>query len=53
LAYEFDDEGLWTYANGAGEVGFWRLERVLNDLSRAFLLVDEFAESSRPFLVPR
>ena len=58
LSYEdwhmkFEDEGLRPYANGAGEVDFWRLEMVLNDLGKAFLLVDEFAESSRPFLVPR
>jgi hypothetical protein len=50
---KFDDMSLRPFANGAGEVDFWRLEMVLNDLGRAFLLVDEFAESSRPFLVPR
>ncbi len=50
---KLDGAGLRPYGNGAGEVDFWRLEMVLNELGRAFLLVDEFAESNRPFLVPR
>lgn len=36
-------EGLRPYANGAGEVDFWRLELTLNTLGRAFLVVDRFA----------
>lgn len=49
---KFEEAGLRPYGNGAGEVDFWRLELVLNDLGRAFLLVDEFAESNGVFLVP-
>lgn len=37
--------GLRPYANGAGEVDFWRLELSLNQLGKAFLLLDEFATS--------
>ncbi len=35
--------GLRPYANGAGEVDFWRLELSMGDLGKSFLLVDEFA----------
>lgn len=49
---QFDDLRLRPYRNGAGEVDFWRLELVLNDLGRAFLKIDEFAEGYMPFLVP-
>jgi len=35
-------QGLRPYANGAGEVDFWRLELTLNELGRAFLVVDRF-----------
>lgn len=39
-----DDWGaLHPYRNGAGEVDFYRLELTLNELGRAFLLVDQFA----------
>ena len=34
---------LRPYANAAGEVDFWRLELTLNELGRAFLVVDQFA----------
>jgi hypothetical protein len=36
-------EGLRPYANGAGEVDYWRLELALNRLGLAFLEVDHFA----------
>lgn len=36
-------QGLRPYANGAGEVDFWRLELTLNDLGRGFLAVNRFA----------
>lgn len=35
-------QGLRPYANGAGEVDFWRLELTLNELGRGFLAVDRF-----------
>lgn len=35
-------QGLRPYANGAGEVDYWRLELTLNDLGEAFLVVDRF-----------
>ncbi|NKY38134.1 DUF4365 domain-containing protein [Cellulomonas septica] len=35
-------QGLRPYANGAGEVDFWRLELTLNELGKAFLVVDRF-----------
>ncbi|MER7520741.1 DUF4365 domain-containing protein [Streptomyces sp. NPDC126499] len=42
--YERDDWGaLHPYMNPSGEVDFYRLELTLNDLGRAFLLVDRFA----------
>lgn len=31
------------YANAAGEVDYWRLELTLNELGKAFLIVDRFA----------
>ena len=44
--------GLRPYANAAGEVDRWRLELRLNDLARAFMLVDEFAEQPGRFIAP-
>lgn len=49
---KFDDVGLRPYSNSFGEVDHWQLELVLNDLGRAFLLVDEFAMSNGSFLTP-
>ncbi|GAA5202033.1 hypothetical protein GCM10023322_83110 [Rugosimonospora acidiphila] len=46
-------EGLRPYANGAGEVDYWRLELTLNGLGRAFLIVDQFATSGGPQLTRR
>ncbi|MGW6120836.1 hypothetical protein ACWFRF_17485 [Nocardia sp. NPDC055165] len=37
-----DFDVLHPYANEAGEVDHWRLELTLNDLGRAYLLVDGF-----------
>lgn len=45
-------EGLRPYGNAAGEVDYWRLELTLNDLGRAFLLVDEFATKGPRQLTP-
>jgi hypothetical protein len=36
-------QGICPYNNASGEVDFYRLELTLNDLGRAFLVVDEFA----------
>ncbi|MEU8061788.1 DUF4365 domain-containing protein [Microbispora bryophytorum] len=44
--------GLRPYANGAGEVDFWRLELTLNELGRSFLIVDQFATSGHPQFTP-
>ena len=44
---------LRPYTNGAGEVDFWKLELILNDLGRAFLVIDEFAEGEGKLLTPR
>ncbi|UYB40269.1 DUF4365 domain-containing protein [Streptomyces sp. Je 1-4] len=42
--YDRDDWGaLHPYMNPSGEVDFYRLELTLNELGRAFLLVDQFA----------
>ncbi|CNE48023.1 Uncharacterised protein [Mycobacterium tuberculosis] len=35
--------GIRPYRNGAGEVDFYRLELTLNELGKAFLVVDRFA----------
>jgi hypothetical protein len=35
--------GLRPYGNQSGEVDRWRLELTLNELGRAFLVVDKFA----------
>lgn len=40
------------YANGGGEVDFYRLELSLNELGRSFLVVDSFAGSDAEFLTP-
>jgi hypothetical protein len=50
---KFDGVGLRPYGNTASEVDHWRLELVLNNLGRAFLEVDAFAEGTLPFLTPR
>jgi hypothetical protein len=47
-----DLEALRPYSNSAGEIDLWRLELKLNELGRAFLLLDEFAEGETPFLTP-
>jgi hypothetical protein len=39
--------GLRPYACEADEVDYWRLELTLNDLGRAFLLVDKFGDQAR------
>ena len=49
---KFDDVGLRPYANTAGEVDHWRLELVLNDLGKGFLVIDEFAENDGLILTP-
>ncbi|MCF2539028.1 DUF4365 domain-containing protein [Streptomyces sp. FB2] len=51
--YERDDWGaLHPYMNPSGEVDFYRLELTLNELGRAFLLVDLFAtEGTRQLTV--
>jgi hypothetical protein len=38
-----EPHNLRPYANAAGEVDYWRLELTLNELGRAFLVVDQFA----------
>ncbi|MBO7938524.1 DUF4365 domain-containing protein [Streptomyces sp. S9] len=38
-----DTERIRPYRNGGGEVDFYRLELTLNELSKAFLVVDKFA----------
>jgi hypothetical protein len=49
----FEDGGLRPYANSANEVDHWRLELILNDLGRGFLLVDGFATMESLVLTPR
>ncbi|MFT7840678.1 hypothetical protein Q5530_31430 [Saccharothrix sp. BKS2] len=41
---------LRPYANGAGGVDFWRLELTLNELGKAFLVVDRFEMDGRRLL---
>lgn len=36
-------EGIRPYANAAGEVDYFRIELTLNELGKAFLIVDKFA----------
>jgi hypothetical protein len=43
--------GLRPYANAAGEMDYWRLELTLNELGKAFLVVDRFAMEGRRQLV--
>lgn len=43
---------LRPYANAMGEVDYWRLELFLNDLGKAFLLVDDFAREGIKQLTP-
>lgn len=45
-------DGLRPYANSAGEVDSWRLELELNQLGKAFVVVNEFAEAKGLFLAP-
>lgn len=52
-ASQFAGAELRPYRNGAGEVDFWRLELVLNDLGRGFLAVHEFAQADGWILTPR
>ncbi len=47
LLPEDESHILRPYKNGAGEVDFWRLELTLNDVGKAFLVVDGFAASGR------
>jgi hypothetical protein len=50
---QFEGAGLRPYANGAGEVDFWRLELQLNQLGIGFLAVHDFAEAEGWILTPR
>jgi hypothetical protein len=43
---------LRPYRNDQGEVDFWRLELTLNELGKAFLLVDKFAAEGHQQLNP-
>lgn len=43
--------GIRPYRNGAGEVDFFRLELSLNELGRAFLVVDSYASTGGPRLL--
>lgn len=43
---------LRPFANGAGEVDYWRMELSLNELGRSFMIVDEFAMGSGLQLTP-
>lgn len=45
-------EGLRPYANESGEVDRWRLELTLNDLGKAFMVVDRFATLDLRQLTP-
>jgi hypothetical protein len=49
---KFDDSSLRPYGNSANEVDHWRLELVLNQLGKGFLLIDEFAEGESLVLTP-
>ena len=40
-------DGIRPYANGAGEVDYFRVELNLNDLGRSFLVVDKFATTGQ------
>jgi hypothetical protein len=40
---EYRSHELRPYRNDAGEVDYWRLELTLNDVGKAFLVVDRFA----------
>jgi hypothetical protein len=42
--------GLRPYANASGEVDYWRLELTLNELGRAFLVVDKFGTEGERLL---
>lgn len=44
--------GLRPYENVSGEVDMWRLELSLNDVGKAFLVVDGFANDGLPQLTP-
>jgi Domain of unknown function (DUF4365) len=47
-----DLSALRPYKNEQGEVDFWRLELTLNELGKAFLVVDRFAAEGRSQLTP-
>lgn len=50
----FRSDDLRPYEETAGgEVERWRLEVSLNDVGKAFLLIDEFAKGDKAFLHPR
>lgn len=49
-AAERELPSLRPYSNAAGEVDYWRLELALNDLGKAFLVVDKFATEGGPQL---
>ena len=44
-------ERIRPYRNGAGEVDFYRLELTLNELGKAFLVVDRFATEGGTLLI--
>ena len=47
------DGRLRPYANGAGEVDFWRLELILNELGRGFLAMEAFLQGDGWILTPQ
>jgi hypothetical protein len=47
---ELRPSGIRPYKNGAGEIDYFRLELSLNELGRAFLVVDKFATEGDPQL---
>jgi hypothetical protein len=55
---DFDDwrrsrsvEGLRPYTNASDEVDYWRLELTLNELGKAFLVVDRFGSTGQRLLI--
>ncbi len=44
---EYGSHDLRPYTNEAGEVDYWRLELTLNDVGKAFLVVDRFATEGK------
>lgn len=49
---QFSESYLRPYATGAGEVDFWRLELVLNDLGKGFIAVTKFVNTDGWILTP-